>query len=87
MLDDTDSEDSDGSINMLSLLAKHTILYLIAIATNMEESMIIFFTKKSQEGFLRGSKCLTLDFTSGHDCKVHEFEPLVGLYTDSVEPG
>ena len=49
MLDDIDSEDSGGIINILSCLAKHIILYLIAIASNMGESVLIFFTKKSQE--------------------------------------
>ena len=28
----------------------------------------------------------TLDFGSGHDLVVHEFEPHVGLWADSVEP-
>ena len=28
----------------------------------------------------------TLDFNSGHDLMVHEFEPRVGLCADSVEP-
>ena len=31
-------------------------------------------------------KRLTLDFGSGHDLTVHEFEPCVGLCTDSMEP-
>ena len=30
--------------------------------------------------------CLTLDFGSGHDLMVHEFELLVGLCADSLEP-
>ena len=30
-------------------------------------------------------KCLTLDFGSGHDLIVHEFEPHIGLCTDSME--
>ena len=30
-------------------------------------------------------KCPTLDFSSGHDLVVHEFEPLIGLCTSSVE--
>ena len=30
-------------------------------------------------------KHLTLDFSSDHDLKVHEFEPSVGLCTDSME--
>ena len=28
----------------------------------------------------------TLDFRSGHDIMVHEFEPCIGLHTDSAEP-
>ena len=28
----------------------------------------------------------TLDFSSGHDLAVREFEPGFGLYADSVEP-
>ena len=32
-------------------------------------------------------KRLTLDFGSGHDLMVHEFEPHVWLCTDSLEPG
>lgn len=40
---------SGVSAKMLTYLAKHTILYLIAIATYMGKSVIIFFTKKSQE--------------------------------------
>ena len=31
-------------------------------------------------------KRLTLDFSSGHDLNVCEFEPLVGVYADSAEP-
>ena len=31
-------------------------------------------------------KWLTLDFDSGHDLTVCEFETCVGLYADSVEP-
>ena len=31
-------------------------------------------------------KCLTLDFGSGYDLTVCEFEPHMGLCTDSMEP-
>ena len=31
-------------------------------------------------------KCLTLDFSSGHDITVHGFEPCPGLYADGTEP-
>ena len=31
-------------------------------------------------------KCLSLDFGSGHDLTVHEFEPHVRLCADRVEP-
>ena len=31
-------------------------------------------------------KGLTLDFSSGHDLMVREFEPRVGLHTDGAEP-
>ena len=31
-------------------------------------------------------KHLTLDFNSGHDVTIHEFEPHIGLCTDSAEP-
>ena len=31
-------------------------------------------------------ECLTLDFNSGHDLTVHDFEPRDGLCTDGVEP-
>ena len=31
-------------------------------------------------------KWLTLDFGSGHDLTVHEFESHIGLCSDSVEP-
>ena len=31
-------------------------------------------------------KCLTLDFCSGHDLTVHEFEPCIRLYADREEP-
>ena len=31
-------------------------------------------------------ECLTLDFGSGHDLTVHEFEPRVGLCADGAEP-
>ena len=31
-------------------------------------------------------KCLTLDFSSGHDLMVHEFEPHIGLCADRAEP-
>ena len=33
------------------------------------------------------AKCLTLDFSSGHDLTVHGFETCVGLCADSAEPG
>ena len=32
-------------------------------------------------------ECPTLDFGSGHDLTVHEFEPHVGLCADSAGPG
>ena len=31
-------------------------------------------------------KCLALDFSSGHDLMVREFESRIGLCTDSMEP-
>ena len=31
-------------------------------------------------------KCLTLGFSSGHDLRVRELEPHIGLCTDSTEP-
>ena len=31
-------------------------------------------------------KHLTLDFSSGHDLMVHEFEPCIGLCDGSAEP-
>ena len=31
-------------------------------------------------------KCLTLNFHSGHDLAVHEFEPYMGLHAGSAEP-
>ena len=34
----------------------------------------------------RSAKRPTLDFGSGHDLMVREFEPQVGIRTDSVEP-
>ena len=34
----------------------------------------------------QGVKCLTLDFSSGHDLTVCEFEPCIGLYADRVDP-
>ena len=37
-------------------------------------------------GWLRGVSVPTLDFGSGHDLKVFEFEPHIQLHTDSVEP-
>ena len=43
--------------------------------------------KIETKGHLGGSLlCLTLDFSSGHDLTVHEFEPCVRLCADSVEP-
>ena len=32
------------------------------------------------------AKCLTLDFSSGHELMVCGFEPGIGLHTISVEP-
>ena len=29
---------------------------------------------------------LTFDFSSGHDLRVHELKPCIGLCTDSTEP-
>ena len=34
----------------------------------------------------RSVKCLTLDFSSGHDLTILEFEPQVGLCTNSPQP-
>ena len=31
-------------------------------------------------------ECLTLEFGSGHDLEVHEFEPQVGFCTGRMEP-
>ena len=31
-------------------------------------------------------ECLSLDFGSGHDLTVHEFDPHIGLCAGSVEP-
>ena len=31
-------------------------------------------------------KCLTPDFSSGHDLTVHEFKPCLGLCVDNAEP-
>ena len=38
-------------------------------------------------GRLGGSVGWASDFSSGHDLMVCGFEPLVGLYADSSEPG
>ena len=43
--------------------------------------------KGEEEGRLGGSVGLASDFGSGHDLKVCEFEPHVGLCADSSEPG
>ena len=37
-------------------------------------------------GVAQSVKRLTLDFGSGHDLTVHEFEPCIGLCSDSEEP-
>ena len=37
-------------------------------------------------GWLIWSKLLTLDFSSGHDLMICEFEPCIRLCTDNVEP-
>ena len=34
---------------------------------------------------VRSIQCLTVDFGSGHDLKVHGFEPHIGLGVGSVE--
>ena len=39
------------------------------------------------KGRLGGSVGWAVDFGSGHDLAVPEFEPLVGLCADSSEPG
>ena len=31
-------------------------------------------------------KCLSLDFSSGHDLTVHKIEPCIRLHADSTEP-
>ena len=54
-----------------------------------KEDQIIYYL---QENHFRGPwmgqvvKCPTLDFSSGHDLTVQEFEPHFGLYDDSVKP-
>ena len=42
---------------------------------------------KELEGRLGGSVGWASDFGSGHDLAVREFEPRVGLWADSSEPG
>ena len=49
------------------------------------ETIILERTKLRGAWVAQSVKHLTLGFGSGHDCTVPEFEPCVGLYTDSVE--
>ena len=51
-------------------------------------SLLTNFHQKATGGHLGGSfvKCPTLVFCSGHDLKIHEFEPCIGLHADSIEP-
>ena len=43
--------------------------------------------KSCVEGCFRGSFGYVLNFSSGHDLGVHEFEPRIGLCADSKKPG
>ena len=43
--------------------------------------------KVNNLGRLGGSVGWVTDFGSGHDLAVCEFEPLIGLWADSSEPG
>ena len=45
------------------------------------------FKRLLLSGRLGGSASQALDFGSGHDLAVGEFEPRVGLWADSSEPG
>ena len=44
--------------------------------------------KKTSQGtwVAQSVECPTLDFGSGHDLAVREFEPLIGLHAGGVEP-
>ena len=52
----------------------------------------VLYCRRISYKVLRGAwvaqlvKHLTLDFSSDHDLTVHEFQPHVGLLTDSMEP-
>ena len=60
--------------------------------TGSPEHQQITFINVIKNVNLRGAgvaqlvKCLTLDFSSGHDLTVCEMEPHIGLCADSAEP-
>ena len=45
------------------------------------------FKNNATEGRLSGSVGWVASFSSGHDLTVREFEPHIGLFADSLEPG
>ena len=47
----------------------------------------IIYLRMEAWGYLGGSVGWVYNFHSGHDLTVCEFEPRVGLYADSLEPG
>ena len=55
---------------------------------NSLRTVLILRDRKSPRGtwVVQLAKCPTLDFSSGHDLTVREFEPRVGLCAGSVEP-
>ena len=57
------------------------------ILASFDNCPFIFKTFASQGTWVAQSvTCATLDFSSGHDLMVHEFQSRIGLCADSVEP-
>ena len=58
---------------------------------NKTDKSLVWLTKKKGcmtwgAWVAQSVKCPTLDFSSGHDLRVHGFEPCIGLCADIAEP-
>ena len=64
------------------------IVVITSQSIHMSNHHVVLFKIHNFRGtwVAQSVECLTLGFGSGHDLRVREFKPHVGLCTDSAEP-
>ena len=75
-------------LSLCASLARSRSLSLSLSQNKLKNFKKIILKKAIQWGarMAQSLKHLTLNFSSGHDLLFREFEPLIGLCTDSTEP-